>query len=139
MPRRDNQRERQYAKANRKDMPRAEVLLWEHLRRKQRLGYAFRLQHVIGSFIADFACIKAHLILEVDGDSHSAEAATVYDQRRSDCLQDKGWSVMRFNNEDVFDNLDQVILEIDNFLQGVSDSPSARAAGTSPTAWGEDS
>jgi len=104
--RRTDKKERAYAKHNRKNMPVAEVILWEKLRRKQ-LGVSFRRQHPVKPFIADFACIAHKLIIECDGDSH--EETQNYDQKRDNYLQGQGWRVVRFLNGEIYDALDEVV------------------------------
>ena len=66
-------------------------------------------------YIADFACIKAHLIIELDGPSH--DARQVYDAQREAELRSRGWTIIRFTNEDVEKNLEGVILTIMEKIQ----------------------
>ena len=94
------------ARSLRKNMTRAEVILWQHLRRKQMLGLPIRRQHPIGPYIADFACRPLKLVIEVDGDTH-ADAA--YDARRTRFMEREGWQVLRVFNVDVYENLDGVL------------------------------
>jgi len=75
--------------------------------RNRNLGeYKFRRQHPIGYFIVDFYCAKARLVIEVDGDSHAAQED--YDQARTDWLNDRGYTVIRFTNLDVKENISAV-------------------------------
>jgi very-short-patch-repair endonuclease len=85
----------------------AEKLLWQALRRKQLTDYRFRQQHVINRFIVDFYCAKAKLVIEVDGASH--EGNYDYDAARTEILDILGLRVLRFNNEDVLQNLEGVV------------------------------
>ena len=94
------------ARALRKNMTRAEVILWQHLRRKQMLGLPIRRQHPIEPYIADFACRPLKLVIEVDGDTH---ADAVYDARRTSFMEREGWQVLRVFNVDVFENLNGVL------------------------------
>ena len=97
------------ARALRKRMTEAEVILWSKLRSHATNGFHFRKQHPVGPYIADFACLKARLIVEVDGDTHSTEAELEHDRRRDQFLRSLGWRVLRVTNEDVFKALDVVM------------------------------
>ncbi|MBL8060018.1 MAG: DUF559 domain-containing protein [Chthonomonas sp.] len=86
-----------FARANRRQMPKAEVYLWQRFRRMRDNGIVIRRQHAIGPFIVDFACIKAKIIVEVDGQSH--EGREDYDKEREAWLVSQGWEVIRLSNE----------------------------------------
>ena len=81
--------------------------LWRQLRRKQVGGYKFRRQHPIGSFIVDFYCHEARLIVEVDGESHASQED--YDAARTAWLEAQDHHVIRFSNTDVMSNLEGVL------------------------------
>jgi very-short-patch-repair endonuclease len=89
-------------------MPEAEVMLWSRLRLKGKHGAHFRRQHPIGPFIADFACIDAKLVVEVDGATHFTEEQFAYDRRRDAYMKQRGWNVIRVMNEDVYRDLSAV-------------------------------
>ena len=95
------------ARALRRDATEAERLLWRALS-----GYRprFTRQLVIGRYIADFACRKAKLIIELDGSQHLD--ALAYDAERSEWLASQGWKVLRFWNGDVVDNIEGVVTVI---------------------------
>ena len=97
------------ARAMRKEMTAAEVLLWTRLRGNQ-LGFRFRRQHRIGSYIADFFADAARLLVEVDGDSHDERAE--YDEKRTYRMARRGLTVVRYTNEEVLKNLDAVVQSI---------------------------
>ncbi|MEO1015139.1 MAG: endonuclease domain-containing protein [Pseudomonadota bacterium] len=97
------------AKALRKDMPPAERRLWAKLRNRQLGGFRFRRQHTVGPYIADFACVEARLIVELDGDQHGRDDAPARDARRDAFLEEQGWRVLRFWNHEAFENLDGVL------------------------------
>ena len=78
----------------------AERLLWQHLRHKQINGFRFRRQFPIGAYIADFACIEAKLVVELDGGQHQEKAA--HDTRRDAQISNQGYRVLRFWNNQVF-------------------------------------
>jgi adenine-specific DNA-methyltransferase len=93
----------------RSDPTLAEDRLWYHLRRGQ-MGPRFRRQEPIGPFIADFACLKARLIVEVDGNSHTDASR---DRRRDRWFEEHGWFVLRFWDDYVLDQTDDTINLID--------------------------
>ena len=87
----------------------AEGILWEHLRANQ-LGTKFRRQHIIGRFIADFVSLSHNIVIEVDGKIH--ENQQEYDAQRTVYLNEKGFKVIRFTNEEIIANIDPVLEEI---------------------------
>lgn len=97
------------AKQLRRTMTRAEVILWQHLRKRQMAGHRFRRQVPIGPYIADFACVQAKLIIEVDGATHSETAEIARDVRRTTFLEQQGWQVHRIWNTEVYENLKGVL------------------------------
>ncbi|HLD71610.1 MAG TPA: endonuclease domain-containing protein [Candidatus Peribacteraceae bacterium] len=88
----------------------AERRVWFQLQNRQLHGLKFRRQVPLGPFIADFLCVKWKLIVELDGDSHDRRQA--YDRRRTLYFEVRGLRVIRFTNEQVFSNLDGVLIEI---------------------------
>ena len=80
----------------------AEGLLWHYLRDKQLDGYKFRRQQPIGSYIVDFACMPQKLLIELDGGQHAEQHA--YDQKRDAFLREKGYTILRFWNHELFEN-----------------------------------
>jgi very-short-patch-repair endonuclease len=84
----------------------AERLLWSRLKRRQIAGRKFRRQHIVGRYIADFACLDAKLIVELDGGQHISQAA--YDAERTAWLEEQGFQVLRFWNDDVLKDPDAV-------------------------------
>ena len=104
----------QHARQLRERQTRAESLLWSALRAKRLCGLKFRRQHPIGPFIADFACIERDLVVELDGGYHDHQHEN--DLSRQRYLQDHGWSVIRFANEDVLDDVEGVAISIAQHL-----------------------
>jgi very-short-patch-repair endonuclease len=84
----------------------AERKLWALLRGRQLGGAKFRRQVPIDRYFADFACVDAKLVVELDGGQHNDRAA--YDQQRTDVLLACGWRVVRFWNTDVIENAEGV-------------------------------
>jgi very-short-patch-repair endonuclease len=91
-----------------------EAKLWQALRGKHMMGHRFRRQQPIGVYIADFACLEAKLLVELDGGQH-AEAIT-YDERRTAWLESQGYRVLRFWNNDVMHNMEGVLMRIVDVL-----------------------
>ena len=90
-------------------MPPAEQRLWARIRRKQLGGFRFRRQHTVGPYIADFACLEAKLIVELDGDQHGRGNAPTRDAKRDDYLREQGFEVLRFWNNTVYEEIDGVL------------------------------
>ena len=92
---------RQSARRLRSDSTNAEAVLWRHLRQLNVKGSHFRRQAVIGPYIADFACLAARLIIEVDGSQHGTDGGKRRDDARTRWLNAEGYRVLRFWNNDV--------------------------------------
>lgn len=99
-------------RALRKNIPRAESVLWQYLRRKNQEGLRFRRQVSIGKYVVDFYCPKRQLVIEVDGESHLTDVAQKHDVARQKYLEGLGIRVIRFLNTDVYTNLSGVIEEV---------------------------
>jgi very-short-patch-repair endonuclease len=95
---------RQSARELRQPQTPAEVTLWSHLR-SRNLKYKFRRQHPIDSFIIDFYCAEAKLLIEIDGTSHLENEQQEYDQTRTEYLEALSYKVIRFTNNDVRYNI----------------------------------
>ena len=89
----------------------AEATLWRVLRNRQT-GCKFRRQHPIDRFIIDFYGAEAKLLIEIDGDSHIESDQADYDKARTDHLEELGYRVIRFTNDDVRYNIHAVTSEI---------------------------
>ena len=87
----------------------AEALLWRYLRRSPVLGTHFRRQVPIGRYVVDFACMAAHLVVEVDGSQHAEGPVAEADLVRTRWLESEGYRVIRFWNNDIAQNIDGVI------------------------------
>ena len=96
---------------NRKTPTDAETLLWQCLRDRQ-LGLKFRRQHAIGDYIADFICLEISLIIEVDGEYHNSEEQQEKDTIRTKYLNEQGFYVLRFTNEEVINRTEWVLKSI---------------------------
>ncbi len=90
----------------------AEKMLWNALSNKNLGGFKFRRQHIIGSYIADFICLKQNLIVEVDGSIHQLPENKDSDEERTAWLEAEGYTVIRFTNDEVLGKLDHVLEKI---------------------------
>lgn len=109
------------ARALRKNMTKAEVLLWQQLRRRQMGGFKFRRQMPVGPYVADFACSDRKLIVEVDGATHAEDDEITYDTRRTGYIEAQGWTVYRVWNSEVYENMSGVIEGLMHVLDGLDD------------------
>jgi very-short-patch-repair endonuclease len=99
------------AKRLRREAPLAERLVWNKLCETARpAGLKFRRQYPLHPYVADLVCLKARLVVELDGDSHDARQG--YDGARSAFLEKSGFQVLRFTNEEAKQNLEGVIATI---------------------------
>ncbi|WP_457935918.1 endonuclease domain-containing protein [Mesorhizobium sp. 10J20-29] len=103
---------RRNARTMRKALTDAELKLWNELRAHRLMGLAFRRQMPIAGYIVDFACPHHRLIVEVDGSQHADDAATDADRVRTARLEALGWTVLRFWNDDVLRDIDNVCQHI---------------------------
>lgn len=101
-----------FARELRKNMTRAEEVLWSRLRKKQIEGYIFRRQHPIDIYIVDFYCHEFNLIIEVDGDIHELPEVYEHDEGRTAELERFGLKIIRFTNQEVIQQTDNVINRI---------------------------
>ena len=98
------------ARQLRQNMTKAEKILWNKLRGKQLNGCKFRRQQPIGDYIVDFVCFDENLIIEVDGGQHAKQKEQ--DRERSQWLDQEGFKVIRFWNNDILSNTENVVEEI---------------------------
>ena len=98
------------AKALRSNQTKAEERLWYHLRAHRFLGLKFRRQKPMGRYIVDFVCLEQRLIIELDGGQHAEQVH--YDQDRDAWLRSQGYTVLRFWNNDVMQQLESVLEQI---------------------------
>ena len=108
------------ARALRSNMTDAESMLWRAVRGRQINGHRFRRQHPIGPYIADFACLEKKCVIELDGGQHQDQMDD--DERRTTFLQEQGWHVLRFWNNDVLGNLEGVLMRLSETLESLPPS-----------------
>jgi len=90
----------------------AEAILWHLLRNKQLHGAKFRRQHQFGTYICDFYCHEARLVVELDGKYHDILEQKHKDSLRNQLITEQGVKVIRFKNEAVYESPAQVLEEI---------------------------
>ena len=95
------------AREMRKNLTPTEKVLWQELQNKKLNGYKFRNQHPIFRYILDFYCHKCLLAIEIDGDIHKLRKD--YDVYRDRYLESIGIKTIRFNNEEIFGNINEVL------------------------------
>lgn len=81
------------------------------------MGYDFHRQKPLNRFIADFYCYELRLVIELDGASHHSEAAKYKDAWRTDILESLGLIVLRFEDKEVFEDIDSVIGKIEEYVR----------------------
>ena len=110
-----NPRLKQIARKLRKDMTLSEILLWQHIKGKQLLGYDFHRQKPIDEYVADFYCPRLKLVIEIDGDSHDGKEDA--DRKRQEKLESLGLTVLRFWDWDVKDNVDGIVEHLREWIE----------------------
>ena len=115
------------ARKLRKNSTKAENLLRQKLRNRQLEGFKFRRQQPVGSYILDFVNFKKGIVIEVDGGQHAILKDK--DKKRDAWLNAEGFEVMRFWNNEVFENLDGILQVIRTKLITPSPDPSHEGRG----------
>lgn len=113
-PKRSNPKTKHKAIQLRKEPTPAEHKLWSRIRNDQ-LGVTFRRQHAVGNYIPDFCSPRAKLIIELDGSQHLEQED--YDKERTKYLEDHGYKVIRFWNNQVMNDMNGIILAITNAIE----------------------
>lgn len=90
----------------------AEKILWEHLKEKKLNNFRFRRQHPIYQYIADFYCHNVKLVVELDGGIHDSEENRKNDINRDYIMRNFEIEVLRFSNNEVYQNIEQVLEKI---------------------------
>lgn len=111
-----NERARQL----RREATNAERVLWRYLRNGKLDGHTFRRQHPLGPYIVDFVCLEQMLIVEVDGATHGEPDERARDEARTAWLKERGYRVVRCHNDDVYRNMEGVVLTILDALHATS-------------------
>jgi very-short-patch-repair endonuclease len=115
MERQNNKMHRDLARDLRKNTTLPEQQLWKALRKCQLNGYRFRRQMVLGRYIADFVCLNARLVIELDGNHHGEQQG--YDRERDNWMQQQQFQVLRFWNHEILNHQEAVLQQISQALQ----------------------
>lgn len=97
-----------------KEMTNAEKILWQQIR-NNKLGVKFRRQHIIDCYIPDFVSLSIKLIIEVDGKIHLKRKQE--DLERTKILENHGYTLIRFWNEEIENDIEEVIKEITKSIE----------------------
>ncbi|MCL4549093.1 MAG: methionine synthase [Bacteroidetes bacterium] len=103
---------KEFALAHRKESTNAESIIWEFLKSKQLENYKFRRQHIIGKYIVDFVCLSKMLVVEIDGLIHQLPENKESDEIRTQWLNEHGFEVIRFTNDEVINEVEKVLEKI---------------------------
>jgi very-short-patch-repair endonuclease len=106
-----------FRKELRNSLTAAEAVLWQNLKGRQLLGKKFRRQISIGRYIVDFYCPECRLIIELDGERHFSITMDEYEARRTKYLEEEGLRIMRFENRELYDDLEGVLETIKEALK----------------------
>ena len=132
-----NKNLKEYAHTMRKEGTKAEVCLWKFvLSKKQLKGHTFHRQRPVLHFIADFLCKPLKLVIEVDGSIHDDEEVAARDFIKTNELVTKGYTVLRFTNDDVLLNLELVKNRIEEVVERLSSSDTLGVPPPPPEALG---
>ncbi len=104
------------ARGLRKNMTNTELLLWNKLKNRELFAVKFRRQHPIDIFVVDFYCHELKLAIEIDGGIHLIKEVSEYDDGRTHDIEDFGIKIIRFSNDQVINDIDNVLLGILNII-----------------------
>ena len=105
------------AKKLRGNQTEAEEKFWYAVKDNQIEGYKFRRQHPLSIYIADFYCHALKLVIEIDGGYHLSEEQQLLDKKRTTDLEFQGLKVIRFTNEEIISNLEEVLSKIKSIIK----------------------
>ena len=107
-----------YANRLRKEMTKAEACLWKYVLRAGKMkGFSFRRQRPVLKYIADFMCKELMLIIEVDGSIHQQEEVITNDEVRQKALEEAGFTVLRFTNDEVLKDIQSVYSHLEDWIE----------------------
>ena len=135
------QSSRKFARSQRREMTRAETMLWGALRGRRLREFKFRRQAPIGPYCADFLCLEKRLIVEADGRTHESDEARARDAARDEWLRREGFRVLRFQDDAVIGGLDLVIEKknIESAAPPPSPTKLGKVSSRSDDGWGVES
>ena len=104
-----------FSRENRRNQTEAESVLWTYLR-GNALGTKFLRQHILGDYIGDFVSTEKKIVIEIDGGYHLQDSQLIRDANRTRFLEQMGYTVVRFSNEEVLMDTDNVIIKIKEII-----------------------
>ncbi len=107
------------ARALRKKQTPQEIIIWSRLRNRQFHNLKFRRQYTIGKYIVDFICLDKKVIIELDGWQHKEEFSGDKEKKRTKFLQEQGYTVVRFWNNEINNNIDAVFFKLEEVLDSL--------------------
>ncbi|HCN62428.1 MAG TPA: hypothetical protein DIT33_03415 [Pseudomonas sp.] len=126
--------QRQFARRLRVEQTDCELHLWQKIRARQLLNLKFRRQHPCPPFVLDFYCVELKLAIELDGGQHFDAQSLACDRRRTAYLQGLGITVLRFDNRQVLEQMNEVLEEVHRvagrMLKAPSPQPSPSGRGS---------
>lgn len=124
---------RSHARRMRSAMTDAELTFWNAVRAHRLMGLGFRRQMPLAGYIVDFACPEHKIVVEVDGSGHASRDGLAADEKRGERLAAAGWTVLRFWNDDVLQDIDGVCTHILRTIGfDALDEKSLKTTGLSP-------
>jgi very-short-patch-repair endonuclease len=108
-----NPKLKELARNLRNNSTKSETILWQYLKGKQMLGFDFHRQKPLDNYIVDFYCSELYLAIELDGYSHELLEIAKKDQRKQNRLQSLGINLIRFWDEEIFNDLNNVLRVIE--------------------------
>lgn len=111
-----NPKLKEFARQLRNNSTKSEIYLWKHLKGKQMMGYDFHRQKPLDNYIADFFCYELMLVIELDGYTHQLEDVIEKDKMKEKRLNDLGVKVLRFQDEEVYNDVENVLRVIEAYI-----------------------
>ncbi len=124
---------KEYALQHRNQPTKAEACLWDLVKSKQLDGFKFRRQYIMGNYITDLVCLDRRLVIEIDGLIHQLPENKEADEIRTQWLQQKGFKVIRFTNDEILSKSNEVT---DTILATLKEQPSIKESNNSSSPFG---
>lgn len=111
-----NPKLKELARKLRNNSTKSEIALWQELKGKKIHGYDFHRQKPLLNYIADFYCYELKLVIELDGYTHQFEEVQVKDEQKQAALEKLGLTVMRFQDNEIFKDMNNVLRVIEKYI-----------------------